>query len=436
MKYFIPKYNDGSTPEIVNNKNMTTVTFKKDGAFKLDADTNTFLVKYIIVGAGSSGYSGGEIRVGSILLDNQEIFNVTVGSNDNTIGGDSSIMSTIYKKRVISQGGSQTSEFPPRIIDGKTYGGNGGTGGKQLDFTPLGNGVGTTGKHIALGGKHIYSALGNRGTGAGGAGGNGAYKYKDINGNIQYIDGMPGQDAATNTGGAGGLGGAISDTEFAPSGQGGSGVVIISFPTDKLFVLQTEITNNIKPLFKITPLMNVNNNDLPIFLNNNDPPNLNNNDPLPILNTNDPPPILYMNDPIANMCFPSGTPITVDQGIVSIEKIDPHIHTIRNIPILGISKTISAEKTLVCFEANALGPMYPNQPTIMSMNHKVFYKGKLVNARYFVGHFSDKVKHVEYNGEPLYNVLLARYEPMSVNGLIVETLHPRNPLSKLFSKNI
>lgn len=135
--------------------------------------------------------------------------------------------------------------------------------------------------------------------------------------------------------------------------------------------------------------------------------------------------------PISNICFPAGTPIVTNQGSIPIEKIDPKIHTIRNKKIVGITQTISKDTHLVCFDKDSLGNNVPSQKTIISKNHKVFYKGHMMDAKFFVGRF-ENVRKVEYSGELLYNVLMEDYDKMIVNNMICETLHPENFLSKLY----
>ena len=62
----------------------------------------------------------------------------------------------------------------------------------------------------------------------------------------------------------------------------------------------------------------------------------------------------------------------------------------------------------------------------MSKEHKIYYKGRMIEAKHFVGHFNNKVKYVYYSDDVLYNVLLRQHDKMIVNNLIVETLHPLN----------
>ena len=141
--------------------------------------------------------------------------------------------------------------------------------------------------------------------------------------------------------------------------------------------------------------------------------------------------ITPISNPISDTCFPAGTPITCNQGNIPIEKINPDIHTIRNKKILGITKTITQDKYLVCFEKDALGNNIPSQKTIMSKNHCIFYKGEMVPAKYFVGTI-DKIYKIEYRKKVLYNVLMEEYDKMVVNNLICETLHPKNGMAILY----
>ena len=137
--------------------------------------------------------------------------------------------------------------------------------------------------------------------------------------------------------------------------------------------------------------------------------------------------------PNSDICFPAGTKILTDQGIVDIETINPDIHTINNKPIVDITKTVSLDKYLVEFEKNALGLNCPTENTRISQKHKIYYNGEMWEAKTFLGKF-DKVVKVTYNGEILYNVLMEDHSLMLVNNLVCETLHPDNIIAKLFTK--
>jgi len=146
--------------------------------------------------------------------------------------------------------------------------------------------------------------------------------------------------------------------------------------------------------------------------------------------------------PIGNVCFVAGTPVKTDSGIVLIESINPEIHSIHNNRITAITKSVSMDKYLVCFEKHSLGKNYPSEQTIMSKEHKIYYKGKMTAAKDFLiggnieGHFHNRGVHkIKYHGEILYNVLMEKHDKMIVNNLIVETLHPKNIIAKIYINN-
>ena len=138
--------------------------------------------------------------------------------------------------------------------------------------------------------------------------------------------------------------------------------------------------------------------------------------------------------PVSSTCFPADTLILTNKGHVAISKINPDIHSINNNKIIAITKTTSLDEYLVCFEKNALFINYPSEKTLISKDHKIYYKGKLVEAYTLLG-LNNKITKIKYTGETLYNVLLDKYTIMSVNNLICETLHPENMVSKLYSGN-
>jgi hypothetical protein len=134
---------------------------------------------------------------------------------------------------------------------------------------------------------------------------------------------------------------------------------------------------------------------------------------------------------ISNICFPAGTPIVTNQGIIAINKINPAIHTIRNKKIVAITKTVSPDKYLVRFEKDALGANLPCEATTMTQNHMLFYKGKMIKAKEFLKTHNESVSKVPYKGTVLYNVLMEQHDKMVVNNLICETLHPENYVAKM-----
>jgi uncharacterized delta-60 repeat protein len=71
-----------------------------------------------------------------------------------------------------------------------------------------------------------------------------------------------------------------------------------------------------------------------------------------------PPPPLPI--PVIPICFPAGTPVLTDQGYIAIDEIIPEINTINNKPIIAITKTITKDDKIVCFEKNSLGKNMPS----------------------------------------------------------------------------
>jgi len=137
---------------------------------------------------------------------------------------------------------------------------------------------------------------------------------------------------------------------------------------------------------------------------------------------------------ISNICFPAGTLIMTDQGVIPIEKIIPLVHTICDKTIVHITQTITIDNYLVGFEENSLGKHCPNRKTLMSKDHKIMYKGKMVPASKFMDSI-EGIRKVKYNGEILYNILLEEYGTVLVNNLICETLHPDNIIARLYTSN-
>ena len=134
--------------------------------------------------------------------------------------------------------------------------------------------------------------------------------------------------------------------------------------------------------------------------------------------------------PPTPICFPAGTPVTTDQGLVAIEKLNTDKHTIRGKEIVAITQSRPLQKHIVCFEKDSLSKNVPSQQTLCSMEHKVFYKREMTKARNLVD-LCENVTFVPYTGETLYNVLLKKQDKMMINNLICETLDPKNIMAKI-----
>ena len=133
-------------------------------------------------------------------------------------------------------------------------------------------------------------------------------------------------------------------------------------------------------------------------------------------------------------CFPAGTPVQTDQGVVVIDKLVPGEHTLRGKNIVAISQTRPLQKHIICFEKDSIGKNVPSQQTLCSKEHKVLYRGEMIKAR-DLADMCKNVKKVSYNGETLYNVLLEKHSKMLVNNMICETLHPENITAKFAKKS-
>ena len=138
--------------------------------------------------------------------------------------------------------------------------------------------------------------------------------------------------------------------------------------------------------------------------------------------------------PIVPICFPAGTPVTTDQGEITIELIDPDVHTIFNKKIIAITETIMLENNIVCFEKNSVGYNIPNKKTYISKYHCINYNHKLIEAYKFVGRLRG-VYYEKYNGELLYNILMEKHNIIKINNLKVETLNPKNFVAHLYTND-
>jgi hypothetical protein len=131
-------------------------------------------------------------------------------------------------------------------------------------------------------------------------------------------------------------------------------------------------------------------------------------------------------------CFLGSTPVLTDQGEVPMDKLDKAYHTIDQREIVAVTKTRYNKDTLILLEKDSLKKNYPSRDTVITHKHKIYYKGKMKRAESFVK--KEGVHLVPYKNQYLYNVLLKTHEVMRVNGLICETLYPKNPIAKFFTE--
>ena len=133
------------------------------------------------------------------------------------------------------------------------------------------------------------------------------------------------------------------------------------------------------------------------------------------------------------ICFPAGTPVVTDQGVVRIEKIVPSTHTIRGKEIVAItaSNPYPWVKHIVAIAKGALAKNVPDLDTLISPAHKVRFQGEMVCAIDLVDR-CEGVTQVPYFGETLYNVLLRNHSYMTINNMTCETLSPNNIVALIY----
>jgi hypothetical protein len=158
----------------------------------------------------------------------------------------------------------------------------------------------------------------------------------------------------------------------------------------------------------------------------------------------------YISVPISDVCFTAGNMVLTTQSYVPIEQLDKNKHEIYQTStsskkIKEITKTQNWEKKLVCINKSAFEKNVPNKTTMITKSHKIYYKGKFQTAEdILLQHeqqkkFPKSIFYVPYTGQILYNVLLddlpqhSEAGTMVVNGLLVESLHPENPIALLYS---
>lgn len=138
---------------------------------------------------------------------------------------------------------------------------------------------------------------------------------------------------------------------------------------------------------------------------------------------------------ISQTCFPAGTPIVTDQGIIAIDDVDEEKNTIRGKKIVAVTSVVSDEDHLICIEKDALGKNIPSQKTLVTQNHRILHKGAMVKAKKLVDLVDNGLmKKADYFGDILYNILLEEKGKMVVNNMITETLDPENGIAKLYNK--
>jgi hypothetical protein len=422
---------------------MGKQVFAADGTFTPVAGVTTY--NFTVIGGGGgaatsiNGGNGGHGAVVKATYTNvTNKLNIKIGgggvikdgySGNGGGGGLTQVFNDTVNIIAGGGGGGSVSSNP----DGRD-GENGGTPGSIID-TRSGQADGTGGKSLIAGDGGNFNPTGN-----GGAGGLPKYSTDgSCGGGGAGINGITGKGASIAGYAAGGSNGGGSANDLAGGGGAGfgggaggsSGQLAPSGTTGGYGGSSTALENGViitgpRVVYEVAPY-----NGLPYGVGG-----LGGSQEKTDITSGKAGYVeITWSEVISNICFPTGTPIETDQGVMAIENIKSEIHTLNNERIVCITKTITLDKYLICFKKNALGKNMPSQDTIMSKDHQVLYKGVLAPAHKFVPITNDIFK-VKYSGEPLYNVLLDNYSTMKVNNLTCETLHPNNTIAKLYMNTL
>jgi len=141
----------------------------------------------------------------------------------------------------------------------------------------------------------------------------------------------------------------------------------------------------------------------------------------------------FFNQVDANICFPAGTLLSLDQGGVEIQNVDTKKHTLNGKKILFVTQTIPTKPDVVRIEKGAFAPNVPSQTVETTRAHIIEYNGERKMAEDWVD--ADKIHFVPNTHKILYNLLLETHEMMTVYNLQAETLNPVRKLAhKYFAK--
>ena len=119
--------------------------------------------------------------------------------------------------------------------------------------------------------------------------------------------------------------------------------------------------------------------------------------------------------------------VHTDQGHFPIQDLKVGEHSIRGKIIQKISKNICHHKKMVHIQKDAIQEGVPNKDTILTMNHKVSFRGRKKPIFRFL--HKDGISLIPSENRPIFNVMLSDYSWMRVNNMVVETLDPSSTLS-------
>lgn len=132
---------------------------------------------------------------------------------------------------------------------------------------------------------------------------------------------------------------------------------------------------------------------------------------------------------ISNICFRGEAKVLTSEGYKEIRDVKKGIK-IQGEEIEEVTRTISKESEVVLMKKGSIMKKMPIEDTVITKEHKVLYKGRMVEAKELVN--GRTIVYEKYKGETLYNIMLSGEGKMVVNGMIVETLSPSNNIAKLY----
>jgi|UniRef100_A0A6C0IME8 hypothetical protein len=132
---------------------------------------------------------------------------------------------------------------------------------------------------------------------------------------------------------------------------------------------------------------------------------------------------------ISNICFYGDAQVLTNEGYKEIREVKKGMK-VQGEEIEEVTRTISKESDIVLIKKGSIMKNMPLEDTRITKEHKVLYKGKMLEAKELVN--GKNIVFEKYKGETLYNILLSGEGKMVVNGMIVETLSPFNNISKLY----
>ena len=128
----------------------------------------------------------------------------------------------------------------------------------------------------------------------------------------------------------------------------------------------------------------------------------------------------------SDICFPEGTPIRTDQGVIEIQNITKK-NTIRGHPVRRIVISVNKDDYLISIRKHAFSHNYPNSSVLVSKNHGIYTEpnsNQYVRAYHLVN--GSTIRKVHVGKHKIYNILLDHHSYMHTSGLKVETMCPEH----------